>query len=466
MRFQLPEKFKITYHVIKRQSLLCLVVLLLGLGCLWVAAKYDTWFGNPEEPIYQGLETPGRVLLTFGDENELSRNVSWAGNSFLQEAYLELVHAEEKDTIRIPATGEVFESRSGKMAFYHAKLRDLMPGSHYAYRAITGNLPTPWYSFSMPDMNTKKHAFLYLGDVQDSLGGSVNKLIRGMVDRNPESEFLLCTGDLVERPIDGYWNEMFASIDSVGQTRPILNAAGNHDYLKAPIYQLERRFSLVFSYFLDAMIGNNQVYSLCYGDIQFFVLDSTREVFFLPTQRKWLQDKLMNSHAKWKVVVIHHPLISAQGRNKELIQKWAFQDLIEKYKVDLVLQGHQHAYARTTATDDDGRKTTPIYLISHCSPKNYVIEFDDVFQKFGTGSQYYQKITVQGDTLGIAARDAVTHELYDSLLIINRDCKHTLYDKGEHIKEKVEFIGTPVSKKEKAFVKRIQEYKKKHPNRF
>lgn len=466
MHYRLPAKLKIALSVFKRHVWLFLALVLLGTGFSWVAVNYETWFGNPDEPAYEAIPEPVRVLLTFGDESEWSRNVSWAAGSTVKESYLELIEQEEKDTLHIPAEGEVFKSRSGVMAFYHAKLISLKPGAHYQYRAVTDNLPSPWYFFTMPEKDRKNYAFLYVGDVQDTLGGSVNAKMRDMVNRNPETEFLLCAGDLVERPIDACWDQMFSSIDSIGQAMPVLNAAGNHDYLKAPIYYLERRFSLVFSYFLDSMVDDNQLYTLNYGDIQFFVLDSTREFLFLPAQRKWLQQKLMSSHAKWKIVVIHHPLLSVQGKNKNLIQKWAFNDLIEKYKVDMVLQGHQHAYARTTKIDEKGIPATPLYVISHCSPKNYLIEFDDSFQKFGSGSQYYQKITVHGDTLGLSARDAVTHELYDSIFIVNRNHQHLLFDRGLQLKEKVDFVGTPASKKEKEFVERIHEYKQKHPNRF
>lgn len=52
------------------------VLILLVLG-FWVHSRWHVWFGNPEEPAYLPLNAPGRVLLTFGDKEELSRNISW-----------------------------------------------------------------------------------------------------------------------------------------------------------------------------------------------------------------------------------------------------------------------------------------------------------------------------------------------------------------------------------------------------
>ena len=103
--------------------------------------------------------------------------------------------------------------------------------------------------------------------------------------------------------------------------------------------------------------------------MQLFCLDSNREFFYLWTQRQWLEEQLKKSEAKWKIVVLHHPLYSVKGAMNNLIQRWMFDDLIQEHGVNLVLQGHEHAYARR---GDNGQQST-IYLISHCSPKGYRI---------------------------------------------------------------------------------------------
>ena len=60
----------------KKYTNLTLAVILLGLG-IWTYTRWDVWFGNPPEAPYTASETPSRVLLTFGNEGELSRIVSW-----------------------------------------------------------------------------------------------------------------------------------------------------------------------------------------------------------------------------------------------------------------------------------------------------------------------------------------------------------------------------------------------------
>lgn len=111
-------------------------------------------------------------------------------------------------------------------------------------------------------------SFLYVGDVQDSIGGETNHILREALHRHPQCEFLVCGGDFVDGPMHSWWEEGFRNIDSVAQAMPMLAVTGNHDYRKGVIQRLERRFSLTFSYFLDSMMDDNQVFTLSYGPAQ------------------------------------------------------------------------------------------------------------------------------------------------------------------------------------------------------
>ena len=447
-----------------RYGLLLAVVALAA----WVAMRWSVWFGNPEELAVEPLMTPAHVMLTFGDEDEMSRNVSWQCDTVLQPSWLELVC--DGDTTRIEAQGEVFESRKGKAAYYYARLRDLKHDMQYRYRAVTGGKATPWYGFRTYAPQRDRFSFLFVGDVQDTIGGIANRLLMEAWAHHPEVEFLVCGGDLTERPANQYWAETFRDLDSIGQSMPMLNVTGNHDYFKGVIQRLERRFPLVFSYFLDSKVGDNMVYTLNYGNAQLFVLDSNREFFYLWTQRKWLEEQLEKSQAKWKILVLHHPLYSIKSNSNNMIQRWMFDDLVNQYGVDLVLQGHEHAYARMTAHYKNGAPAAPVYTVSHCSPKNYRIHFDERFDKFGISSRYYQTVTIHGDTLAMAAYDANTHALYDSLMIVVNPVKEykwrPVVDLGKDIPEYLEFTPDPTNKKDRKFAERIEEYKTAHPTRI
>jgi predicted phosphodiesterase len=369
------------------------------------------------------------------------------------------------DTVKVEAYGEVFRSRSGVAAYYVARLRQLRPDAQYAYRAVTDGKASQWYRFQTYKENRNNLSFMYVGDVQDTVGGASNRILKEALAYHPQTEFLVCGGDLTDRPKDECWAETFRDVDSICQAMPLLTVTGNHDYLKGVIVSLERRFPLIYSYFLDSKIEDNQVYTVRYGSAQFFLLDSNRELPYLLTQRSWLERELQNSSARWKIVVLHHPLFSLKGHNN-LIQRWVFNDLIEEYGVDLVMQGHEHAYGRMTRHDDNDKATTPVYTVSHCSPKNYRIQFDDEFDKFGISSRYYQTVDIKGDTLVMATYESYHHSLYDSLRIVKKGDSVNILDFGRDIPEYMEYTPDPSSKKDRAYAERIEAYKAKHPERM
>ncbi len=452
--------------------------LLIVALCCWCASRWNVWFENPEEDAYEPSDVPARILLSFGDEDgECNRNISWTCGTEVKESFVELSTLNcQLSTVNCqlsPAIGEVFASRHGKAAYYVARLRDLKAGHTYLYRVCTGGKKSDWHEFHLPQAHESETTFLYMGDIQDSIGGIANHLLREAFKRNPDTEFLVCGGDLTERPTDAYWGETFETLDSVGQSVPVLTITGNHDYLKGIVCQLERRFSLIHSYFLDSMVGENQVFTVRYKNVQLFCLDSNREFFYLWTQRRWLEEQLEKSRAKWKIVVLHHPLYSIRSSMNNLIQRWMFNDIICEHEVDVVLQGHEHAYARMTTNPHPGQASTskpstlnsqhstPIYTVSHCSPKNYRIEFDEMVDKFGTGSRYYQMVRTRGDTLFLTAWDANEGTLYDSLYIVKRGANTQVVDAGKDIPEKLTFTPDPHNKKDVAFAERIKAYKRR-----
>ena len=451
--------------------------LLIVALCCWCASRWNVWFENPEEDAYEPSDVPARILLSFGDEDgECNRNISWTCGTEVKESFVELSTLNcQLSTVNCqlsPAIGEVFASRHGKAAYYVARLRDLKAGHTYRYRVCTGGKKSDWHEFHLPQAHESETTFLYMGDIQDSIGGIANHLLREAFRRNPDTEFLVCGGDLTERPTDAYWGETFETLDSVGQSVPVLTITGNHDYLKGIVCQLERRFSLIHSYFLDSMVGENQVFTVRYKNVQLFCLDSNREFFYLWTQRRWLEEQLEKSRAKWKIVVLHHPLYSIRSSMNNLIQRWMFNDIICEHEVDVVLQGHEHAYARMTTSSQpstlnsqlstlNSKLSPPIYTVSHCSPKSYRIEFDEMVDKFGTGSRYYQMVRTRGDTLFLTAWDANEGTLYDSLYIVKRGANTQVVDAGKDIPEKLTFTPDPHNKKDVAFAERIKAYKRR-----
>lgn len=401
-------------------------ILILGLGIL-LYVRWEAWFGNPAEEPYEVSDQPSRVLLTFGNKGEQSRWVSWMCGQEVDASARLCLADTLGDTLYVDAIGEVFESRAGHAAYYRVQLTDLQPQMEYSYRVENQNGCSSWYRFQTSDPKADRFSFLYLGDVQDTIGGIANQLLREAVRRHPEAEFVAFGGDLIERPMDKYWAETFRSIDSVCTAMPIVNITGNHDYLKYIIRKCERRFSLVFPYFIEGMEQRddaNHLFSFTYHNTDFFLLDSDRGLGFLMGQKKWLEQELQKSQSAHRIALLHHPLYSVKRKNNNLEVRWMFNELLQNAKVDLVLQGHEHAYTHCTSSEEPllGHDCTnpPLYVVSHCSPKNYSIHPTDRFAPVIREGRFYQLVTVDSDAVTLKAYEATTQQLVDSVRITRK----------------------------------------------
>lgn len=407
----------------RKKILLTVLVLVVGLG-IWAYTRWDAWFYNPPEEPYTASKVPSRVLLTFGNDGEMSRMVSWTCDDKV-DADAMLLLADSTDTVRIKAAGEVFESRSGKAAYYHAEMKNLKCDHTYSYAVKSNGMMSEWYGFNTNNPDSKTFSFLFMGDVQDTINGVANRLLKQAIARHPEVEFVAFGGDLIERPTDAYYAEAFRSIDSICTAMPVVNITGNHDYLKYLKRKCERRFALTFPYFLKGMEergDENHLYSFVYHNTQFFLLDSDRGAYFLNQQKSWLKEQLGASKAKHKIVLIHHPLYSVKKKNNNLIQRWVFNETIQEGGVELVLQGHEHGYAHCTSSEEPLKsnecRNIPLYTISHCSPKNYNLHPTDRFSPVFSDGRYYQVVCVEADAITMKAYDANTQNLVDSVRII------------------------------------------------
>jgi len=211
--------------------------------------------------------------------------------------------------------------------------------------------------------------FLAFGD---SGSGSEEQLeLAGQMDKfNPD--FVINTGDLVETGLDSDADEQyFKPYAKMLSRAPFFLALGNHDYgrdfkkesgkgfIKAnyqPFHSVPLTGAPPHYYFFDI------------GGARFFVLDTNKfyGAKFAPglepgsKQYKWLDYFLSKTKKTWKFVVLHQPLYSTGAHNLLEPERAALEPLFLKYKVDLVLQGHDHDYERTRpvkeglADDDSG----------------------------------------------------------------------------------------------------------------
>jgi hypothetical protein len=112
-------------------------------------------------------------------------------------------------------------------------------------------------------------------------------------------------------------------------------------------------------------------------------------------------------------VVIHQPMFSPrQDRDNALLREHVLP-VLERHRVDLVLQGHDHVYGRRGGPE--AGQGTPQYVVSVAGAKQYRLsdEARRTMAPVAEDTQLFQVVRIDGDTLRYEARTA-TGRLYDA----------------------------------------------------
>ncbi len=175
---------------------------------------------------------------------------------------------------------------------------------------------------------------------------------------------------------------------------------------------------------------NESVYFIDYQGTRFISLNSNEAI---ESQIKWFREVLQNNPNRWTVVTFHHPIFSPafDRDNPELRRLW--KPILDEFRVDLVLNGHDHTYARTGEVNLAPGTNVPsgygqaydstigtVYVVSVSGPKMYEITKGDFAKRLAENTQLYQIIDVQAETLRYRAFTA-TGQLYDEFLLRKRN---------------------------------------------
>jgi tartrate-resistant acid phosphatase type 5 len=167
------------------------------------------------------------------------------------------------------------------------------------------------------------------GKTQRELGAAM----RRFEARNP-ADYLVTLGDndYTESPADFLvnWDESFGWAKGAGLE--VAGVLGNHDVkVRGGRYQFETL----------GMPG--RYYRRAVGPVELYLLDSNHVD---PGQTRWLRQTLARSRARWRLVVFHHPPFTCgqHSPHSEVLARWV--PLFERYRVRLVLSGHDHNYQR------------------------------------------------------------------------------------------------------------------------
>ena len=405
---------------------------------------------------YPPKRLPDRINLTVTEDPSTSAAVTWRTNVDVKEGYAEILLADAnplsiKNAKKIKAKTEYLETYGGREkeltwggseANYHSVIfTDLEPNTMYTYRVGSGDDWSEWFQFRTTSDKPEPFSFLYFGDAQSDIRSMWSKVIRQAYADAPQALLMLHAGDLIDNSTrDEEWGEWFEAGGFIHATVRNMPSPGNHDYGRGD--EVEELSPFWRPQFTLPENGPEGLEETCYySDIQgvrFISLDSypltDLELYVddypmeklerdIEIQKTWLEGVLRDNPNQWTVVVFHHPIISPKTTRDNVHLRENFKPLFDKYKVDLVLQGHDHAYTRgmKKVPMEGNEPSGTMYVVSVSGPKmsDNLQEKKIWMDKIEVYTQLYHVIDVDSNKMQYRAYTPMG-EVFDAFELIKR----------------------------------------------
>jgi hypothetical protein len=327
---------------------------------------------------------------------------------------------------QVQGSSQAVTLADGRVVHYHiARFEGLEPGGHYSYRVGSADGWSEWFDFRTAHDAPRPFTFAYFGDAQNDLKSLWSRVVRKAFRAKPDLAFMLHAGDLIDDDAaDQEWADWFYAGGWAHGQVPSVAVPGNHEYVPQPTgpRTLTPYWRPQFAMPENGPAGLERTcFWFDYQGARFVGLDSNVRV---QDQAAWLDRVLSENPHKWAFVTFHHPVYStAFGRdNKEVREAW--QPILEKHKVAIVMQGHDHTYGRQNVPTGEVVRTrggAPVYVVSVSGPKMYRLgpETAKTMPRRAEYTQLFQLIRVDGDLVVYEAYTS-TGDLYDAFELRRR----------------------------------------------
>ncbi|SOE23790.1 Calcineurin-like phosphoesterase [Spirosomataceae bacterium TFI 002] len=377
---------------------------------------------------------PDRIILNLTADPTTSIAVNWRTSIYEKANFIEYGVAthgpefRENPTKMKAITESLTVARDGepvvKANYHSATIKNLTPGEKYVYRVGAGENWSEWFQVSMPGTKSAI-SFVYFGDAQNDVKSMWSRIIREAYHNLPQMDFLLHAGDLINRhDRDLEWGEWFHAGGFIHSQVPSMMTPGNHEYSKVVLSpQWRPQFNLP----LNGVKGLEETcYEINYPNLKVISLDAEQideSEFYKKAQAVWLDSVLTYNPRKWTVITFHYPIYSTKPNRDNVKLRDTFKPIFDKHSVDLVLQGHDHAYGRgtssnvSTGTSVRAKDSGTMYVVSVSGPKMYDVSTeDDWMDRRAANTQLFQTITVAEDLVHYKAFTG-RGDLYDSFIV-------------------------------------------------
>ncbi|MDQ0914904.1 phosphodiester glycosidase family protein [Paenibacillus sp. V4I5] len=373
-----------------------------------------------------GSLTPYNVSATIGANPTTSHGFTWHTHPDAQGTEVEVSELvgftdwSGTNVRKLTGTSELFVTYDiGTVRVHKALVENLNPGTEYVYRLGdgAGNYSSQG-SFKTASTLEDTVKFLFFGDSQASdkagyalWGATVDKAFEFMSD----PDFIVHAGDLVD---NGYkeneWNMWFEAAQRELMNTTLVATLGNHEVTGI---NGKSDFTNHFNQpgnGLESLKGTN--FSFDYGDVHFVMLNSEEQY---AEQKEWLRGDLAATDKKWKVVMFHRGPYGSIYDTEIVRREWT--PVFDEFGVDLVLNGHDHIYLRTSMKNDASAalgEGTAYVTPGSTGPKFYGLTRRDWTQVIDEEmTQMYAAIEIVGDQLTFVTRTVGGREVDRFLLV-------------------------------------------------
>ena len=299
---------------------------------------------------------------------------------------------------------------------------DLAPGTEYRYRLARGDQALGEGTFrSAAGPEASALSFVALGDsggTDASRGEAIDAADRALErargsadDENQQGrvgrailagsapDLVLHTGDVVypDGAAADYGQGFFQPFAGLISRVPVYPTLGNHDVKSGGGAPFLTNFFLPEG----GPVADRRAYSFDWGPAHFVCLDCMTTPFHPGSEQlAWLEEDLGRSDRTWKVAFFHVPPYgpSRHGDNEPLQE--ALVPVLARGGVDLVLNGHDHVYARYFPVDG------VTYVVTGGGGKNlYQVRADERLA-YAESVFHYVEGTIAGRELRLRAVDA------------------------------------------------------------
>jgi hypothetical protein len=364
---------------------------------------------------------PERIVLNLTQTPHLSQAVTWRSREKGKTPAAQIVpvsHLLEAESHAVTVKAETCQVKidESRDAFHHSVVfESLVPGMEYAYRVGDDPYWSEWCRFETASGRKEPFRFVFFGDIQKQVAALGSQLFRMTVMAVPDVAFWLFAGDMVNNgPEDREWAEFFEAVSWMPRTFPLVLVPGNHEYPDPRIIPENERVitPLWRPHFTLPDNGppglEETVYSLSYQGMCLIVLNGNEP---MDAQAEWLETVLSRNTADWTIVAIHQTVYPISTRRHVTTFQEVLVPIFDRYAVDLVLQGHDHGYARTLSLKNHqpvtGNKKGTVYIISNSGPKFYPVSdrYDHLMARTGSKEMLFHTIDVDETTLRFTAFD-------------------------------------------------------------